>query len=1473
MAEKTLSLGIEYLGFLNSQLRDLHGYSVLANELIQNADDAPGATQVLFDVRDDALVVENDGVFSDCDHMELRDCPWLQRKEAKSHRCDFHRFRQTASGDKRRQENTIGAFGIGFIAVYQVTDRPELLSGERHWLIRPDYPMEDRIKVFSPPGDAGIGTKFVLPWAQDSDLREAFGVESITTSDIQDLLENWKRVLPGTLLFLRNISRIDLRRNGETLKTIERICEDNTTLVDERGDDSSTRLWYLFGGEFAGEAKAIRRRVGKQIEDKRQHEVTIAIPQLEERSDNIRGLLHAYLPTQYSVGLPFHINADFYTSSDRKQVLFTQDYQGDWNRAAIRASARAISAILPEIRELLGFDHFWRLLKSLRDLAKDVENTSQEPIFASFWQMTQPHLQDLRIVFTTEREWCTLGEAVLLRNKDEEETSIPILESIGLRVVNLELNAYSNLLREIGVSYLQAMDLAQSLKDAGLDRSLPLQEAPTWIQSPQNRVLLSTEIGILLGRRGARNDLGSCAIALSQDGLLCPPSLLRHPTSEVLETFGPLAPKATFVSSKNPPDILNLVPDFGIADAIQVLEKTPHDLLVEFWRSEPDQYLEILIWFAERPAEVRASPHNISKLSKLKIWPAEDNLYSVSEVVVPGGFTEPLALASVVAPSVAKECGSFLKEELEARSLTLETYVIEYLPQAFVQTEQIEVDRLQSLVGTLAHELGHLRDNTKACSTLRGCPIVECIDGAFRRADHVYFDTELVKSVLGEDISVALLPSRKQGSVRELLKWLGVASVPRPHEIVQRIDNLIEDPPQGDVREEIQTIFSHMGAEWKEVFAPQADKFSRLKQISWLPVVGDNRHWFKPDQIFATFSRHLFATQAQFLDIRNQTRYSDFVDFLGIPSQPRATQVVRHLLHKAKNNEVDLNTEVYGWLDQHVGAAEITKLRSVECLLLDDEQYVHPHKVYWTDHPFWRYRFKLSSKFRKWASLLEALGVRDKAAPKDAVEVLKDISAEVGHRHVDENTYKVILKCWRMLSSGLENESIKAEDLATLREVEVVPDNSQYLQPPKWTFFEDRPGLKQRFPDFFSRNVIPRPQGAWKAMEAAGVRPLSEVITSKLIKCDNPVISERLQSYKDERSHLISWVLETQNIVDRERSLLENIELKRVQSLKIAFTANAFNRTQTSSPEPTSAYFDAEADIIYFQHNGDIPWSAIARELAYALSPRTEAGLIAPALKEILRNDSTKSAETELSELGFAPWRLVEDMTTPKSAEVDPGGMERSEVLLDGQSSETREEGSKYESSTETQNLRDGEKQHPAASQKENESQEQVAKASKRTSASKRSRLRTYVTHGSVSSTKESHERKEKWSKTDAAGVKKVIAFERRDGRFPHEMPHDNPGYDIESKDEKDQVVRYIEVKSTAGKWKDTGVALTSTQFSHARKRRERFWLYVVERAERDDFRIYTIQDPAQRVDQFFYDDGWKDIAFDDERNGSLIEE
>ena len=63
MASSTfLSRSIDYLGDLGAKLRDLQGYGTLTHELIQNADDAP-ASWMSFDIRQDALVLDNDGVF------------------------------------------------------------------------------------------------------------------------------------------------------------------------------------------------------------------------------------------------------------------------------------------------------------------------------------------------------------------------------------------------------------------------------------------------------------------------------------------------------------------------------------------------------------------------------------------------------------------------------------------------------------------------------------------------------------------------------------------------------------------------------------------------------------------------------------------------------------------------------------------------------------------------------------------------------------------------------------------------------------------------------------------------------------------------------------------------------------------------------------------------------------------------------------------------------------------------------------------------------------------------------------------------------------------------------------------------------------------------------------------------------------------------------------------------------------------
>ena len=96
---------------------------------------------------------------------------------------------QVASGDKRNESDTTGAFGIGFISVYQITDEPEVISAGQHWIIRDSRIEAERIEVCGgcPKCQTSElpGTRFVLTWAEDpaSKLRKALSAGIVTSEN------------------------------------------------------------------------------------------------------------------------------------------------------------------------------------------------------------------------------------------------------------------------------------------------------------------------------------------------------------------------------------------------------------------------------------------------------------------------------------------------------------------------------------------------------------------------------------------------------------------------------------------------------------------------------------------------------------------------------------------------------------------------------------------------------------------------------------------------------------------------------------------------------------------------------------------------------------------------------------------------------------------------------------------------------------------------------------------------------------------------------------------------------------------------------------------------------------------------------------------------------------------------------------------------------------------------------------------
>lgn len=93
-------------------------------------------------------------------------------------------------------------------------------------------------------------------------------------------------------------------------------------------------------------------------------------------------------------------------------------------------------------------------------------------------------------------------------------------------------------------------------------------------------------------------------------------------------------------------------------------------------------------------------------------------------------------------------------------------------------------------------------------------------------------------------------------------------------------------------------------------------------------------------------------------------------------------------------------------------------------------------------------------------------------------------------------------------------------------------------------------------------------------------------------------------------------------------------------------------------------------------------------------------------------------------------------------------------------------------------------------------------------------------------------------------------------------MSRTHPGFDIQSFDQADTLVRQIEVKGIDGQWGGLGASLRRTQFLHNQDEGDRYWLYVVEFArDPTHAKVHAIQNPAFKVDEFFFDTNWRSLA------------
>ncbi|MER6000804.1 DUF3883 domain-containing protein [Nonomuraea angiospora] len=1476
------SRGMNYYGSLTRILRDLTGFATLTFELLQNADDAR-ATRLRFDFSPDQLTVFNDAVFSDCGDQDLPSAACLYLAD-RGHRCDFHSFRDVASGDKRERAETTGAFGIGFTAVYQIADRAVLISSGRRWEIDEMQPEGQRIMEL--PAPEVEGTTLILPWARDpgSLFRQTTASAAVQQDDPRRLFDALLNILPTAMLFLRHVREVELIWDGQERRYYRREDADEICEISY-GDETCT--WLMLHGDFTEEAKELRSRFPSKIEDRRRTDVTVAIPV----DANIHGLLCAYLPTEEGSGIPAHVNADFIPESDRRHLI-TDSFHGAWNRLAVRAAADVLARNLPDLTEKLGAEPLWRLIYA----AYQAKGIGSATGIAAYWEEIGPQIPRLRVMQTTTGDWTTPDSTVYLSSSEEEEV-VPVLEQLGVAVMHPDVGTYARRITGIaGAHQLSVEILAKALRGKGLLRPVLPAEAPPEMAEARTRELLWRELDRLLNRSSPAEHalLPDIALMPGNDGRLWPSNQLKRASEATALLITDLGLDLPLLDESLLPNDLgqlaSLCPPLEPAFILSALaDQNGAERLQQALQSGRVTAARMLQWLRGHEELVLANAGLAAQVRSLPIYPTGEGNRPLSHVVLPGGFTDRLGIANAIDSDQLSEHVAFL-QRLGAKQLTLKTYLTEWLPRAAAERDNFPAAHWRQLIVDLATHLDEFAQDSQVRQALTPLPLVMCGRDAFFLAASCYFANEAVTSVLGKQAPIAIPIEGHERATTSLYEWLEVADKPRPQDIVAEVRRITADAPDESARKSVSTIIQYLGRTMRDTSASPPEVLGLLRHLTWLPARNDSE-WRRPSDVYNRFREQLFATQGKFLDVSYpvQQGAADFLEWLGVQSNPSITQVVNHLLAMVDRGE-QVSSAVYDELNNNADDPALRRLIGQRCLLLSEGQYVTPNTVFRRKNPFGRFRRLLGPLFDTHSHLLDRLSVKHEPDHEDARSVLLDIAREQQvrfHLPVEGDDLTVIQQCWKMLDEALTCGDVDPGWFAPLRDQLVIPNAAVVPTPPSRLLIDDMPGVAAVLN--VGDSIIQRKEGLWRAFEAAGVRSLTEAVDIEIVEmretCQSGEVHDRLRSRRTALARILDGEPDG---VGRLTDTLARLACPQATALSVRYHLDSFKVT---SPETAlralyvPAGNDSDPMLISCQNSdGTWPWMLIAKEVARALYPGVAPGPLASSLYIALQAQSLDAAHSALDDAGWPRLDKAEILPLAESDDAPyqpqrPQGHEETELgEADGNaSSDTAASRANRTSSVELpeQQPRDSNEIFGSTPQAGTSNTGWHESGRPRQSQSDgalsatpqgpwpthgrrdphRGRLRSYVVQ-------DSGERREQApavpSLVDQEGIRRVVELERAEGRQPEVMPHNNPGFDVLSRDNSGHILRHIEVKSTADAWDDIGVGLSRTQFEFGQQHSETSWLYVVEYALDDAHaRIVRVADPAGRTEEFRFDSGW----------------
>jgi hypothetical protein len=286
-------------------------------------------------------------------------------------------------------------------------------------------------------------------------------------------------------------------------------------------------------------------------------------------------------------------------------------------------------------------------------------------------------------------------------------------------------------------------------------------------------------------RDTALQALNQCAIVLSEGMRLEQLDHVYRGRKEAKLLFPDVAWLHESLSTSSFPG--QFVRNFGVRQAVDILDNMPVDQLESAWRMGTLNLPGLFRWFESQQIEIFADDPSLQgKIRKLPLCPMSGELRPLADLYIAGRFEDPLKLAGIVDLDAIGGRRQFLRD-LGVQELTFDTYIRIQLPHALAKNPDLPSDARHHLVRLLAGRLGEFRDDHELQSLLRQLPLIPCMDGSFRAAELVYSTREVI-ALLGEQVHIAEPVSSK--AVKELHRWLGVREQPTATDLAQTLSKI-----------------------------------------------------------------------------------------------------------------------------------------------------------------------------------------------------------------------------------------------------------------------------------------------------------------------------------------------------------------------------------------------------------------------------------------------------------------------------------------------------------------------------------------------------------------------------------------------------------------------------------------------------------------------------------------------------------